>query len=104
MVFEMQKMELALSWDWGAVLQNAYLLAAGRGGKANIRYFAMYPNNQFWLVCMTGFFKVVLSIYPKADLHVCKLISMALGGVLTQATLFLIYQSARLLMSEKRAF
>lgn len=104
MAFEMQKMELALSWDWGAVLQNAYLLASGQGDEANLRYFAMYPNNQFWLVCMTGFFKVVLGIYPKADLHVCKLISMALGGVLTQATLFLIYQSARLLMSEKRAF
>lgn len=104
MAFEMQKMELALSWDWGAVLQNAYLLAAGQNDEVNIRYFAVYPNNQFWLVCMTGFFKAVLSIYPKADLHVCKLISMALGGVLTQATLFLIYQSARLLMSEKRAF
>lgn len=29
---------------------------------------------------------------------------MALGGILTQATLLLIYQSARLLMSEKHAF
>lgn len=29
---------------------------------------------------------------------------MVLGGILTQAILLLIYQSARLLMSEKRAF
>ena len=30
MAFEMQKVELQLSWDWGAVIQNAYLLAAGK--------------------------------------------------------------------------
>lgn len=104
MIFEMQKMELMLSWDWGAVIQNAYLSAAGKTDEVNLRYFAMYPNNQFWLAIMTAFFKAVLWIRPGFGLHECKQASMVLGGILTQGTLFFIYQSARLLMSEKRAF
>ncbi|MDD6662041.1 MAG: glycosyltransferase family 39 protein [Lachnospiraceae bacterium] len=104
MAFEMQKVELQLSWDWGAVIQNAYLLAAGKMDEVNFRYFAVYPNNQFWLACMTEFFKLVLRIWPAFELHECKVASMVLGGILTQGTLLLIYQSARLIMTEKRAF
>ena len=104
MVFEMQKMELGLSWDWGAVIENAYRYAAGQNDEVNLRYFATYPNNQFWLVCMSTFFKDVLAFFPEFGVHECKLASTVLGGILTQATLLLIYQSARLLMSEKRAF
>ena len=104
MVFEMQKMELGLSWDWGAVIENAYRYASGQNDEVNLRYFAMYPNNQFWLVCMSAFFKGVLAFFPEFGAHECKLASMVLGGILTQATLLLIYQSARLLMSEKHAF
>lgn len=46
----------------------------------------------------------MLAFFPEFGVHECKLASMALGGILTQATLLLIYQSAGLLMSEKRAF
>ncbi len=105
MLTEMCVMELKLSWDWIYVIRAAYQNALGLDASENFRYFASYSNNRFWLACLIYFFKVVHKIFPfLTELRQYKWVSMLLSGFMTQATLWLIYQTARELFSEKKAF
>lgn len=104
MLLEMYMMELKLSWDWQLLISTAYQYAAEGGEDVNLKYFAVYPNNQFWLACLILFFKAVHKVCKLDSLRQYKWISMLMAGILTQASLWLIYQTARLHFSEKKAF
>lgn len=104
MLAEMKEMELKLSWDWGVVVQTAYQYAVCAGQDVKLRYFAAYPNNQFWTVCLTVFFKIIHKLTSVTDIRFYKWMSMLLAGCLTQGSLWLIWQTARMHFSEKKAF
>lgn len=104
MLFEIFHMELKLSWDWQVVITTAWQYAMGDVEQVNQTYFATYPNNQFWTACLTLIFKVLKKMWPLTDLRQFKWVSMLLGGVMTQTTLWLIYETARLRFQEGKAF
>lgn len=104
MLFEMYMMELKLSWDWQVLISTAYQYAVEGGADENLRYFAAYSNNQFWLACLILFFKVIHKVCRLDNLRVYKWISILIAGMLTQASLWLIYRTARLYFNEKKAF
>lgn len=105
MLAEMYLMELQLSWDWQFLIRAAheYVLEGGMT-EESLRYFAVYPNNRFWLVCLIFLFKAVHTVFPFLSwLRYYKWISMLFAGFLTQTTIWLIYRTAREYFSEKRA-
>ncbi len=98
------KLEMKLHWDWQEIIQGAYEIAVN--GKVNdhqYRYFARYTNNQFWLSCMAGYFRVLHLMFPSQGLRFMKLASMCLAVLMTQLTLTMFWQSARLWMKEQAA-
>lgn len=104
MLTEMKMMELKLSWDWQQVITTAWQYAVCGGEDVNLKYFAAYPNNQFWTVCLAVFFKVIHKICSVTSLRFYKWMSMLLAGCMTQFSLWLIYQTARMHFNEKKAF
>lgn len=105
MLAEMFVMELRLSWDWRLLIETAYQYAMGEGMGEKMGYFATYANNRFWLACLAWFFRFVRKLCPfMTELRQYKQLSMLLSGAMTQLTILLIYQTARKLFDERKAF
>lgn len=103
MVYVVFKMEVNFSWDWGQLIKSAYECAKGEEISL-ISYYARYPNNRFWLTVLTGLFKCVLFFARGASIGACKRVTFLLSVAVVQLTVFIIYQSARLLWSAGKAF
>ena len=103
MLWIMFGVEVRPAWDWGQLLRSAsrYVL---KGKIDNLPYYARYICNQTWLLCLIVWFKGVKFIYPDAGFWSFKVASMFLSFFLVQASMRLIYKSARLIWSEKKAF
>lgn len=103
MVISAFMLDIDLSWDWGALIHTAseYVLT---GGVDRPEYYATYPNNRFWAVCLIAFFRMVKVFIPDADAVTFKVASTALGIFLIQISLFLLYRTACILFSERKAF
>ena len=91
------------SWDWGKVIRSAseYTLT---DKLTDTTYFARYPNNQFWYCILTFFFRMVHFIWPETGLNEFYLASIALGCVMTVASILLLHHIAVLIWNEKKAF
>lgn len=96
------KLEVEYSWDWGRLIHNAseYVLQ----GDFDKTYFARYPNNQFWFLCLTGLFRMIKLVFPAAQEAAFKVASVAFSCILTQAAIALIYQTACDIWGEKKGF
>lgn len=97
------QLRVAVSWDWGQLLRTAYHYTM-TGEIDNPAYFMRYPNNQFWLVCLTALFRAVFWCTSSVDFTVYKGVSMLVGILFVQAAIFLIYKTAGLLWDERKAF
>lgn len=96
-------LEVDLSWDWGTLINSAYnYLKTGEISRAY--YYARYPNNQFWLLCIVWLFKAIGRLIGDADILVFKRITMALSVIITQIAIEFIYRSAKVVFSAKKAF
>lgn len=91
------------SWDWGKVIRSAseYTLT---DKLTDTTYFARYPNNQFWYCILTFFFRMVHFIWPETGINEFYLASIALGCVMTVASIVLLHHIAVLIWNEKKAF
>ncbi len=91
------------SWDWGKLIRSAseYTLT---DKLTDTTYFARYPNNQFWYCILTFFFRMVHFIWPETGLNEFYLASIALGCVMTVASILLLHHIAVLIWNEKKAF
>ncbi len=96
-------LEVDFSWDWGTLINSAYgYLETGKLDRAY--YYARYPNNQFWLLCLVWLFKAIGRLIGNADILVFKRITMALSVIVIQIAVEFIYRSARFAFSAKKAF
>lgn len=93
----------SLSWDWGKVIRSAseYTLT---GNLKDTIYFARYPNNQFWYVILTVYFAIIHKIMPGATLDEFYLASIALGCIMTVASILLLHHIATIIWDTKKAF
>lgn len=91
------------SWDWGKLIRSAseYTLT---GKLADATYFARYPNNQFWYCILAIFFGLIHFMWPETGLNEFYLSSIALGCVMTVASILLLHHIAVLIWNEKKAF
>lgn len=96
-------LEVDLSWDWGRLLDTAFkYIDTGIVDRPD--YYAMYPNNCFWVVCLTGLFRAVRFVYPQASFGDLKISSMIFSVLLVQAALFFLYRTACLLWGSRKGF
>lgn len=92
------------TWDCGKLIRTAYEQVVTGGFKDHI-YFARYPNNQLWLVCLIAVFSCFRFFVPNATEYDCFSVSIVLSCVLIVATVFLIHAIAmNIWKDEKRAF
>ena len=51
-------LEVNFTWDWGGLINSSYnYIKTAKVDK--LYYYARYPNNQFWLLCMVSLFKLI---------------------------------------------
>lgn len=97
------KTTVDFGWDWGRLIISASNLAQS-GHLDTAEYFARYPNNQFWLLCLTGVFKIALYIAPESDLDTLKTLSILLACLFTFASVIIIYLASVIKWREKSVF
>lgn len=102
MVVMTVNLRVNLSWDWGKLISTAVTKVVTGEWKA-MEYYSRYPNNQAWLLCLTAYFKFIRFVFPPATEETFYVATILLSVTFTQITLWLVYQTARLLFSEKRA-
>lgn len=103
MVVMTAKLRVNFSWDWGKVISTAVTKVLTGEWQA-MEYYGRCHNNLPWLLCLTVYFKFVQIIIPTATEETFYLAAILLSLIFTQITLLLVYQTARLFFSEKRAF
>lgn len=96
-------LDVKIGWDWGQLLTTAYNYNI-TGTIDKPEYFMRYPNNQFWLVCLIGLFKVVKAFTMSEDFRIYKAVSIVVSAFVVQAAIYFIYRTAKLMWDEKRAF
>lgn len=96
-------LEVNLSWDWGGLIKSSYNYI--QNGSIDIPdYYARYPNNQFWLLCLVTLFKFVRLFVGGASVTVYKRVTMIISIICVQIAIEFIYRTARMIFSEKKAF
>lgn len=96
-------LDVKISWDWGRLVQSAYNYILTEEIDYP-QYFMRYPNNQFWLVCLIGLFKLVKICTMSAEFRVYKAVSIVISIFIVQLTIYFVYKTAQLLWGEKKAF
>ncbi|MEC4273299.1 hypothetical protein VJ923_09030 [Adlercreutzia sp. R25] len=88
------------SWDWGQLIKSAsaYVLT---GELDRVDYYARYPNNQFWLMCLTLIFKGVKFVVPTADIVLFKNVSIVLSCACTVGAVIVTYLTAQMHLGKK---
>lgn len=95
-------LEVGFSWDWSRLIKSAYVYGTeGRMDRAD--YYARYPNNQFWLICLVSLFKFLKLFVKDISITFFKHVTMAVSVVVLQIAIEFIYRSAKLIFSEKKA-
>ena len=95
--------EVNLTWDWGGLIKSSYNYI--QNGSIDIPdYYARYPNNQFWLLCLVTLFKFIKLFAGGASVTVYKRVTMVISVIFVQIAFEFIYRTARLIFSEKKAF
>lgn len=94
---------VCFSWDWGDLIRTAYKITMGEGNPL-IEYYARYPNNRFWLTCLTGLFKLIKLFVGNPSIVLCKVITVLFSVSFVQLTIFLIYKTAQKLWNAEKAF
>ena len=60
-------LEVNFTWDWGGLINSSYnYIKTAKVDK--LYYYARYPNNQFWLLCMVSLFKLIKLFVGNADI------------------------------------
>lgn len=95
-------LEVEFSWDWGRLINSSYNFITAHDIK-NPYYYARYPNNQFWLLCMVSLFKIIKLFVGSADILVFKHITMAASVIILQIAIEFIYRTAKMIFSPKAA-
>lgn len=95
-------LEVDFSWDWGGLIKSAYIYGT-EGRMDKLDYYARYPNNRFWLICLVSLFKFVNLFVKDTDISFFKHATMAVSAIVLQAAIEFIYRSAKLIFSEKKA-
>lgn len=96
-------LQVNFSWDWGQLIRSAYdYLETSHIDKPE--YYARYPNNKFWLLCTVGLFKLLRFFVGDLRLSLCRHVTMVISVIVVQAAIELIYRTAKLIFSEKKAF
>ena len=103
MVIMVFQLRVSITWDWGQLLNSAYNYTM-TGKIDNPEYFMRYPNNQIWLVCLIGFFKIISICTLSTEFTIYKAASMIASICLMQLSIFFVYKTAKLIWSEKKAF
>lgn len=102
MLFFAFSLAVSFSWDWGDLIRHAYDIAMGKGNPL-VEYYARYPNNRFWLTCLTGLFKLVKVFVKEPSIVLCKGITVVFSVAFIQLTIFLIYKTAQKLWEPGKA-
>lgn len=96
-------LEVNLTWDWGGLIKSSYNYI--QNGSIDIpNYYARYPNNQFWLLCLVTLFKFIRLFAGSASVTVYKRVTMVISVIFVQIAFEFIYRTARMIFSEKKAF
>lgn len=95
-------LEVDFSWDWGVLTKSAYIYGTD-GTLDKVHYYARYPNNRFWLLCLIFLFKVVKLFIHDVDITVFKHATMIASVILLQIAIEFIYRAAKLIYSNKKA-
>ncbi len=96
-------LQVGFSWDWGGLIQTAYnYIETAEIDKLD--YYARYPNNQFWLLCLVSLFKFVKLFVGNAEIHFYKHFTMVVSVIIMQIAIEFIYRSAKVIFSPKKAF
>ncbi len=103
MVVMTVKLRENFTWDWGKLISTAVTKVLTGEWEA-MEYYSRYPNNQAWLLCLTVYFKLVQWIIPVVKEGTFYTAAILLSIFFMQITVLLVYQTARLLFSEGRAF
>ncbi|MDE6603716.1 MAG: glycosyltransferase family 39 protein [Lachnospiraceae bacterium] len=102
MVIMTVNLRVKFSWDWGKLISTAVSKVV-TGEWSAMEYYSRYPNNQAWLLCLTAYFKFIRLMIPVATEKTFYVAAILVSIAFTQITLWLVYQTARILFSEKRA-
>lgn len=103
MFIVMFNIECEFSWDWGTIINSASNSIL-HGDEKPVEYLATYPNNRFWYGFIVVFLKCIKAVIPSADIELFKDCTMCLSAVMVLVTMLLIYLTARLVLTPKRAF
>lgn len=96
-------LEVNLTWDWGGLIKSSYNYI--QNGSIDIPdYYARYPNNQFWLLCLVTLFKFIRLFADGASVTVYKRVTMVISVIFMQIAFEFIYRTARMIFSETKAF
>ncbi len=103
MVIMTAGLRVNFTWDWGKLISTSVTRVL-TGEWRGMEYYSRYPNNQVWLLCLTAYFKFVQLIIPTATEGTFYAAANLMSIIFTQITIFLVYQTARILFNEIQAF
>lgn len=93
---------VSFSWDWGDLIRHAYDITMDKGNPL-IEYYARYPNNRFWLTCLTGLFQLIRVFEKEPSIAFCKGVTVVFSVGFIQLTIFFIYKTAQRLWGPGKA-
>lgn len=90
-------------WDWSILTRTAFEYAKS-GEIFNRTYYIKYSNNRFWAMCLMYFAAFLKSIFKDMTLDQFKMVTLVLGCLFTQLTIFFMHKVADIMWGARKAF
>ena len=85
------KLSVGFTWDYGQIQKTAMSFAYGHGF-SNKPYYVRYPNNQFVLLSLSFYYKLICLIFGKVSSFTLLRCSIALNSFLISLSYFFYYK------------
>ena len=91
------------SWDWGKLIADATGIILNGKIPYNPEYYLRYPNNQFWLTCLTIFFSFCKNVFHVTTSDGLRCASVILSILFVRLTYIFLFLSSKLIFETRRA-
>ena len=90
------------TWDYGQLIRSAYETVIN-GKLENTAYFARYPNNSFYMLILSSYFKCI-SAFAKDNIYNYLNATIPINCILVALSILFTYLTAKIFLTEKAAF